>query len=171
MILASSDPIAFDTIAPYITAVVVFVVFFAIFAQFIMPTITKGLDDRNNKILGEIAAAEAARAEAKAAQTAFEKRLVEAQDEATKTIAAARADAQRIAGELRTKAEAELADLKRRAHDDMESARKQAVADLEAHAAHLAVSVAGRILGREIKPSDQSSLIADSLKELAATRN
>lgn len=170
MILAA-NPLAFDTIGPYITAVVVFVVFFAIFAQFIWPTITKGLDDRNNKILGEIAAAEAARAEAKAAQTAFEKRLVEAQEEATKTIAAARADAQRIAGELRARAEAELADLKKRAHDDMDSARRQAVADLEAHAASLAVNIAGRILSREIKADDQSKLVADSLRELATLRN
>ncbi|MDA0803854.1 MAG: F0F1 ATP synthase subunit B [Planctomycetota bacterium] len=170
MLLAEANPLSFSLL-PFITSIVVALIFIAVLKVKVWPIITKGLDERNEKILSEIRAAEDARKEAKAAQASFEARLVEAQEEATKTIAAARADAQRIAGELRAKAESELADLKKRAHDDMDSARRQAVADLEAHAAHLAISVAGRILGREIRPSDQSSLIADSLKELAATRN
>lgn len=170
MILAS-NPLEFATYAPFITSVVVFVVFFSIFYLFIWPSITRGLDERNKKILSEIRAAEEARIAAKASQVAFERRLGEAQEEAMRTIASARADAQRIADELRTRAETELADLKRRAHDEMTAARKQAIAELEAHAASVAVSVASRILGREINAQDQSRLVADSLKEFAGTRN
>ena len=71
LILASAEgganPLAFE-ILPAITAFTVFGVAFAILSVKVWPTIAKGLDERNSKIVGEIKAAEEARAAAKAAQ-------------------------------------------------------------------------------------------------------
>ena len=69
-ILASeggANPVSFQVL-PAVTAFVVFGVVFAVLAKFVWPTIAKGLDERNSKIVGEIKAAEEARAAAKAAQ-------------------------------------------------------------------------------------------------------
>ena len=53
------------------TAIVVFLVAFGFLYLKVWPVIVKGLDERNNKILGEIKAAEDARKQAKAAQAEF----------------------------------------------------------------------------------------------------
>ncbi len=57
------DPMASE---PWVagTALVVFVVAFGFLYLKVWPVITKGLDDRNDKILGEIKAAEDARSQA-----------------------------------------------------------------------------------------------------------
>jgi F-type H+-transporting ATPase subunit b len=164
----ASNPMSVQ-ILPLATAVVVALVTVIVLSLFVWPTIAKGLDERNEKILGEIKAAEDARANAKAAQEEFERKLVQAQQDADAMIKEARAQAQKAADDLRARSEAELAELKKRANAEMDAARRQAVAELEAHAAELAVSVASKILGRAIDAKDQKSLVEQSIKEFAST--
>ena len=164
----ASNPMSVQ-ILPLATAVVVALVTVIVLSLFVWPTIAKGLDERNEKILGEIKAAEDARANAKAAQEEFERKLVQAQQDADTMIKEARAQAQKAADDLRARSEAELAELKKRANAEMDAARRQAVAELEAHAAELAVSVAGKILGRTIDAKDQKDLVEQSIKEFASS--
>jgi F-type H+-transporting ATPase subunit b len=153
---------------PAATAVVVFLVAVSFLAVVVWPKIVRGLDERNEKILGEIRAAEAAQAKAKAAQDEFEKRLDEARAEADRTVRAARAEAERQAEELRSRAARELEDMKARATQDLEGAKRAALSEIHAAAASLATSVAGKILKREIQPADQKRLVEESLSELGA---
>lgn len=174
LLLANSEgpgnPVSFELL-PAITAFVVFGVAFAILATKVWPTISKALDERNAKIVGEIKAAEEARAAAKAAQAEFERSLANAREEAANMIKQARADAQRIADELKAKNEQELAERVSRANADIESARKAAVAELQAQSAALAVEVASKILRREVNDQDNARLVQESLQELASSRH
>lgn len=153
-----------------ITALIVFAVFSCVIGFVVWPRISKGLDDRRDKILGEIKAAEDARAAAKGAQEEFERQLANARDEAANMIKQARADAQRVADELKARNEQELAERVSRANADIESARRNAVADLHAQAAGLATDIAGKILKRQINPADNDRLVQESLHELASGR-
>jgi F-type H+-transporting ATPase subunit b len=69
-------------VATAITALVVFAVVFAVLATKVWPTITKGLDERANKITGEIEAAENARKQAKDALEQYQQSLKQARAEA-----------------------------------------------------------------------------------------
>ncbi len=164
----ASNPIDVQ-ILPLATAVVVALVTMAVLSVAVWPKIAKALDERNDKILGEIKAAEDARAEAKAAQVEFERKLVQAQQDADTMIKDARAQAQKAADDLRARSEVELGEIKRRATAELDAARRQAVAELEAHAAELAVSVASKVLGRAINANDQKSLVEQSIKEFATS--
>ena len=93
---AEASPLSFKLL-PAISTVVVFLVAFGTFAFVVWPKITKALDARDEKILSEIRAAEAAQAKAKAAQSEFEKRLEEARTAADDMIRKARAEADRQA--------------------------------------------------------------------------
>ena len=170
LFLAAADGAAPDPMnpEPWVagTAFVVFLVTLALLIFFVWPVITKGLDDRNEKILGEIKAAEDARTQAKEALAEYERSLAEAREEANRTIAEARAEAQRLAEEMKASNERELADRMARAKADIEAAKKSAVADIHANATELASAIAGRILQREINPADQARLVEESLKEL-----
>lgn len=156
-------------VLPLATAVGVALLTVIALSVLVWPKIAKGLDERNEKILGEIKAAEDARANAKAAQEEFERKLIQAQHDADAMIKEARAQAQKAADDLRARSETELAELKKRANAEMDSARRQAVAELEAQAAELAVSVATKILGRAIDAKDQKALVEQSIKEFAST--
>ena len=165
----AANPVSFQVL-PAVTAFVVFGIVFVVLAKFVWPTVSKGLDERNAKIVGEIKAAEEARAAAKAAQAEFEKSLANARDEAANMIKQARADAQRIADELKARNDQELAEKVARANADIEAARKAAVADMQAQAAVLATEIAGKILRRQVNDQDNQRLVQESLKELATSR-
>lgn len=155
---------------PAVTALVVFLVAFGILYWKVWPPIVKGLDARERKIRDEIAAAEAAREQAKAALAQYEHSLSKAREEANQMIAKARADAKAVAEELRSKNESELTEMKQRATREIESAKQAAIGSLHAEASNLAVAIARKILQREINPRDQQNLMEESVKELAKAR-
>ena len=165
----AANPVSFQVL-PAVTAFVVFGIVFVVLAKFVWPTVSKGHDERNAKIVGEIKAAEEARAAAKAAQAEFERSLANARDEAANMIKQARADAQRVADELKAKNDQELAEKVARANADIEAARKAAVADMQAQASVLATEIAGKILRRQVNDQDNQRLVQESLKELATSR-
>ncbi len=155
---------------PYITTIVVAGVSIFILVKYVFPRIMQGLDDRENKILGEIESAENARAEAEKAKAEFEKALADARREAAEMVSKARADAKAAGDELRARNEQELAEMKRKAREEINSARADAVASLHAEASMLATQIAGKILQREISAVDQQRLLEESLLELQDAR-
>lgn len=181
ILLAADDPagtgaehaevLAIGNWLPGVTALVVFLLAFAILATVVWPKIARGLDDRNDKIRSDIAAAEKARTEAKVAMEQYDKQLQEARAEANDMIAKAKDDA-RVAGEeLRKRNEAELVEMKQRATREIQTAKQGAIAEIHAEATTLATAIAGKILQREISAGDQQQLVEESLRELANTRS
>lgn len=168
--LLADDLVALELL-PAVTALVVFLAAFVFLYFKVWPIITKGLDERNAKILGEIKAAEEARKSAKAAQMEFEKKIAEAREEATRLITQARAEAQRQAESLRSKMEQDMQERLSRASAEIDAAKRQAILDVHAQTASLATAIAGRILKREITPTDQQRLVDESLRDLAGSRN
>lgn len=153
-----------------ITAIVVFGIVLFILSAAVWPKIQSGLSDREQKIKGEIAAAEAARAQAKAALDEYEKSLAEARAEAQRMLEQTKAQQTQLAAELRAKSEAELAAMKQRATADIEAAKKAALAEIYQQSVTLATAMAAKILKREVNPGDQDRLIQESMTELAAAR-
>ena len=154
---------------PGVTALVVFSIAFAILAIKVWPQITRGLADREQKIRDEIAAAEQARAQANQALADYQRDLAKARDEAASMIAKAKSDAKAVADELRDRNQIELVEMKQRATREIESAKQAALNSIYHEASNLAVSIAGKILQRQITAQDQQHLVDESVQELAKT--
>lgn len=150
-----------------ITALVVFGVVMFILATKVWPIITGGLDERNNKIREEIAAAEAAQIQARAALEEYEKSLAEARVEAQKMLDETRTEQGRLAAELKTKAERELGEMREKAKREIDSAKKAAISELYAESVGLATQIAGKILQREVTVADQTRMLEESLSEMS----
>ena len=161
----SDSPVIIEVL-PLITAVIVFGTMFVLLAKYIWPRITQGLEDRDRKIKDEIESAEDARKQAKNALEEYERELANARHEAADMIAKARADAKAIAEELRSRNEVELTDMKQRATQEIDAAKQAAINELYAEASTLAVTMAGKILKREISVDDQERLMHESLQEM-----
>jgi F-type H+-transporting ATPase subunit b len=168
--LEQPDIVALNLL-PAITTLVVFLVAFGFLYVKVWPKITKGLDDRENKIREEIQSAEEARQQAKEALAEYERELASAHKEAGAMIAKAKEDAKAAAAELKTRNEAELAEMKQRAIRDLETAKRAAITELHAETATLAAQIAGRILPRELSAQDQQRLVDESLAELSAAKD
>jgi F-type H+-transporting ATPase subunit b len=159
------NPVSFE-LAPFVTAIVVFLIVLAILAAKVWPMITKGLDEREQKILDEIQSAESAREKANVALKEYEESLATARQEAGEMITKARDDAKAAGEELRRRNDAELTEMKLRATREIESAKQAAIADLHGQAAQLASAMAAKILQRDISPQDQQNLVEETLREL-----
>ena len=153
-------------IIPAMTAIVIFLIVFGISATMIWPKIVAGLDDRNEKIVGEIAAAEDARKQAKEALAQYEQNLADARAESQKMIEETRAQQGALAAQLKATADAELSAMREKAVADIDSAKKQALSELYNESVNLATVMAGKILAREVTADDQQKLMDESLAEM-----
>ena len=166
--IASDSPvnIQFLTLG---TTIVVFVLFLLLATKFVWPHILKGLDQREEKLRDDLQAAEDAKQRANDALPEYEQEVIKARTEAGEMIAKARQDAKAVAEELRSNNTRELTEMKSVASADIEAAKRAAIGELHAEASNLAVSIASRILDREISATDQQALINESLAEIART--
>lgn len=147
------------------TAIAVFLIAFFVLSRTAWPKISKGLSDRENKIRGEIEAAEKARKAADTALKEYERSLSEARSEAQRMIDQVKADQLRIAAENKARAEEEIVKMRESALRSIDAAKRAAVNDLYNEAASLATTVASRILQREVNEQDQRRLVEDSIAE------
>lgn len=153
-------------IIPAATAIVIFIIVFGISATMIWPKIVAGLDERNEKIVGEIAAAEDARKQAKDALDQYEQNLADARAESQKMLEDTKAQQATLAANLKATADAELTAMREKAVADIDAAKKQALNELYSESVNLATVMAGKILAREVSVDDQQRLMDESLAEM-----
>ena len=153
-----------------ITALIGFALVLAVLATKVWPVIGKALDERADKIKSEIAAAEAARKQAKDALEQYERSLAEARAEAQRMLEKTKAQQQALADELRAKSEVELGAMRDRARRDIDAAKRAAIAEIYDQAATAATAIAGKNLQPELNPRDQQRLIEETVGALQASR-
>ena len=139
---------------------------FAILAKFVWPPILEGLKAREQKIHGDLVAAEKANADARSMLADYQTKLDEASTTVQAMLADARKDAEASKDRIVAEAKAEADRQRERALADIETAKKSALADLADQTAGMAVGIASQVVGREIRPEDHQELIRSSLDRL-----
>lgn len=130
--------------------VVVFAVLYFGIGRAMLPKIQRTVDDRAAKIGGDLAAAEAARAVADAAEETYLAKLAESRGAAQAETAAAKARATAEA-EVRVKAaDAGIAERVAHAEAALASARDRAMGEIEAVAVEAAREIVRRVTGQDI---------------------
>lgn len=155
-----------EGIIPGVTAIVIFVLAFGVLSTMVWPKIVAGLDERNEKIVGEIAAAEDARRQAREALDEYEQNLAQARAESQRMIEETRAHQTQLASQLKANADKELSEMREKALADIESAKKQALSEIYSESVNLASAMAGKILQRQVTPDDQQRLMDESIAEM-----
>lgn len=125
-----------------------------------------GLQKREDTIANNIANAEKASAEADAKLAEYESKLASANEEAANIVAEARKDAEAAGQKLIASAQEDAVRLKERATSDIETAKRVALGELVDQSTSVAMSVAERVVGREVKADDHQSLIQEMLAKL-----
>jgi len=149
---------------------VVFLVVLAILYKFAWGPISEGLQNRENEIAGQIAEAQRKHEEARQLLADYEKKLAAAQDEVRGLMEQGRRDAEKIGQQVLEKAREEAGFERQRAVQQIESATVAALKELADRSAALAVDLAGKIVGSQLKAADHSRLIERAVTEFSRSR-
>jgi F-type H+-transporting ATPase subunit b len=145
----------------------VFLLLLAILAKFAWGPIAAGLDKREETIARQIAEAKQAAATASKQLQEYERKLAAATEEARAIVTQARTDAAAAKESLLSEAQAAATRERERAVADIATAKNQALREIADLSVSTAVSLAGKIIRREVKPEDHDRLIADSLQQFS----
>jgi F-type H+-transporting ATPase subunit b len=138
-----------------------FAIVLFLFWKVVLPNMQKTLDARAEKIEGGIAQAESAQKEAAEALEKYNALLAEARAEAADVKEKARAEGAIILAELKDQASADAAAITAKAHQQIEAERLAAIQSLRSEVGQLALDLAGRVIGEQVKDSKSSSAIVD----------
>lgn len=130
------------------------------------PAIGKMLNERSEKIQGDIEGAEEARSEADKLLADYRKQLAEAKDEGNKIIEEARKTAESLRRDLIAKAEEEASGIVDRAKDEVEAEKRQAIGDLYREAGKVSIDLAEKVVGKSLDRDTQTQLIDKYINDL-----
>jgi F-type H+-transporting ATPase subunit b len=151
-----------------IWTVVVFIGLLLVLGRFAWKPLLAALHQREEHLEHVLLDTERARNEAEALLAEHRRLMAEAQDKVRGMLDQARHEAQAAGDEITRKAQAEAEASRHRAERDIATARDQALVELWSKAAELAVSVAGKVLARDLGPDEHRRLIDTAVKELPA---
>ena len=164
--LEKLPPLLSYDIGSAVVNLAIFLGVFAILAKFVWPNILKGLQAREDKIQGDLEAAETANQEAKALLADYQSKLDAAAAQVQSMLAEARTDAETNKQKIVEEAKAEAERQRERAVADIETAKKVALSELAGQTSDMAINVAKQVVGRELKPEDHADLIRQALDRL-----
>jgi F-type H+-transporting ATPase subunit b len=158
--LGAAQELRFDLA---IATFVVFLLLLVILTKFAWGPISRALDQREETIARQIEEARLASEKAARQLQEYETKLAAATEEARQIVGQSRKDAETAKDKIMAEAR-ELAQKEReKAVADITSAKNQALAEIAQKSVSTAVSLAGKIIRREVKPQDHEALISDAL--------
>lgn len=161
-ILEPAIPLMFVTIS-------VFVVLMIVLWKFAWGPLSEALTERERKQTETIAAAESAKTESARLLVEHKRQLDTAAEQVRQLLEEARRQADANALSIVQKAQAEAEASRERAEREIGSAKDQALSEIWTKTADLAVSVAGKILSKEMNHDDHRRLVDSAMGELSTT--
>jgi len=144
----------------------------AIVAFFLMklgfPAIKKTLKAREDKIRGDLEAAEQAKSQADTELEQYRGQLADARTEGNRIIAEAREAADAVKRDLVKAAEAEVAEMKARAQADVARQATQAMSDLQGRVGKLSIDLAEKIVERNLDHDTQMALVESYITQVGS---
>lgn len=153
-----------DTFSSQIFWVLVFFGFvFFVIGRGMVPKVMDTVAQRDQQIASDLAAAEAARAQADAEEVAWRKRENDNRAKAQELIAQAKAQAATATEKKLAEAQSRIDQVLAEADGRIAVARNAALAELEDVAAEAAQSIVQRLAGAEIAPDKAKSAVKEAL--------
>ncbi|GGF31417.1 ATP synthase subunit b [Youhaiella tibetensis] len=159
------------TTAATVWATIGLVIFLAIAIYAGLPKmITSMLDERIKKIEDDLAEAKRLREEAQALLADYEKKRVEAEQEAASIVTAAQEEAKRLAAEANETLKDMVTRRTKAVEDKIAQAEAQALAEVRAKSADVAIEAARILLNKQVGEKGPA-LIDQAIKDVGARLN
>jgi F-type H+-transporting ATPase subunit b len=147
---------------------VAFGIIYVLMAKFVIPRMNTLLDERREKIQGEMEKAEGARVAADEELTRYKEQLAGARDEGNRIIEEARRTADQLRVDLQGKAEQESQAIVARAQEEIRAERDRVFQELRTQVGEIAVELAGKVVGQSLDKSSHERLIDEYIDQVAS---
>jgi F-type H+-transporting ATPase subunit b len=156
----------YPTPGELIVGLIAFLVLFFFTWKWVLPRFKQVLEERREKIQGELESAEATRKEADGLLERYRQQLAGAREEANRIIEEARSTAEALRRDLQAKAEGQAEAVVSRAQDEIRAERDRVFQELRGQVGEIAVELAERVVAKELDGSTHERLIDDYLDQL-----
>lgn len=171
-LLAQQAPSDQENLYPKIPELAVGAVAFAIVFFFlwkwVFPRVNALLEERREKIQGELERAEHARIESDAELARYREQLAGAREEANRIIEEARRTAEHLRADLQAKAERESESIVARAQEEIRAERDRVFQELRVQLGDIAVELAAKVVGRSLDRSAHERLIDEYIDQVSS---
>ena len=139
---------------------------FFVAKKFLFKPVMKIITERQQEIDNLYADAGAAKEQARQLQESYQQKLNAAQETSDRIVKEAVARGQSREEQIIRDANAQAAAIMDKASRDIAQEKKKAINDAKNEISDLAMAIAGKVVERELKESDQASLIDGFIREL-----
>lgn len=145
---------------------IAFVLVFVALWKFALPAISKGMNDRTERIRSEIDEADRLKAEAASTLAQYQASLADAKAEASRIIDEARTAAEAVRADVIARAEAEANEVKAKGREDVEAGKARAITELQAQVGDLTIALAEKVVERSLDDATNRQLIDNYINNL-----
>lgn len=155
-------------VEPFTLVVTILNLFVQLFIikKFFLDKILKVIDQRREAADKEITEAQAARQEAQAIKETYENNMLQAKTEAGQILANAKKTADARSEEIIRDAQAQAVQLKQKAAQDIQQEKKKVLNEAKDEISDIAMSIAGKVVGRSLNDADQTQLVDEFIDRL-----
>ena len=139
---------------------------FFVAKKFLFGPVMTMIEDRQNEIDTMYTDANSAKEQAENLRIEYEEKLAVAQQTGEKIVKEATARGQARQEDILRQANAEANAIRQKAEADIAQEKKKAINDAKDEISVIALSIAGKVVGRELQSSDQSRLVDQFIDEL-----
>ena len=150
----------------YIWTIITFLLLFYVLAKFAWKPLLKMLEERENLIKSSLDDAEKARQELEKMNSESEVIISQARSEAQSILSDGKAAAEKIKDDTIAKAKDEASKIREDAKHQIQVEKDKAITDIKKEVVDLSISVAEKLINKNISEQDNSSLIEESLKKI-----
>lgn len=139
---------------------------FAVAKKYLFVPVHDMIEKRQQEIRDLYAAAEAEKSSAEDLKESYEARLSSARAEADEMIRSAVQTAQRKGESIIEEANLQASHLKQKAEQDIDTERRQMLMDVRTEISDIAVSIASKVVEREIQKKDHETFVDEFIRNV-----
>jgi len=154
----------------FIWTILTFLVLLALLAKFAWRPLLKALEGRQEAIKKSLDDADRAKQELARLQHESAKIIEQARIEADSILGRTRSDAERLREDLKAKAKEEADGMIRNAEQQIQLQTRQALQQIRNQVADIAVTIASKLLERNLAKDDNDRLIRETLQQIETSK-
>ncbi len=150
-----------------IWGIVVFALVATVLTRLVFPKIRQAIEAREEKIQGDLEAAESSRADAQRELEEYRAQLADARSEANRIIEEARQQAEGVRRDIQARAEKEAEAIVARAQETIQAERTRTVQELQGTIAAISIDLAEKVVGRSLDDKTQREFVDSYIRDVA----
>ena len=154
----------------FIWTIATFLVLLFLLQRYAWKPLLQALENRQEMIRKSLDDADRAKNELRQVQEESNRIVGKARVDADAIIAASRADAMKLQEELRAKARAEADGIVKNAERQIQQETDRSLAQIREEAVDVSLSIASKLIQRNLSEEDNATLIEDALKQIQSSR-